>query len=217
MSIPRDVLVSPRVGVVSRLALLLPQPQDLVDGLCRTLHVPVTHLVVLGMSAFAGAVDAVGGVTVEVPAPVRDSGSGLDLPRAGAVRLDGIQALALVRSRHPETLVGDRWTPVDDTAGTARRTTSVGEVFDALARAVHRARAPWTLQRLAWTVTGGLRVDSTTGLTGLLDLAPGGVTVRDLPVVPVAGAADGVGAAAGPDTFAALTAAGFGDSCTPAG
>ena len=217
VSIPRDVLVSPAAGVVSRLALLLDRPQDLVDGLCRTLHVPVDHLVVLSMSAFAQAVDDVGGVTVSVPAPVRDAGSGLDLPRAGAVRLDGTQALALVRSRHPETMVDGRWTPVDDDAGTARRTASIGEVFGALAGKARAARSsPWTLQRLAWAVTGGLRTDTHTGLTDLAGLDPGGTSVTDLPVTPVPGPADGVGAQAGPDTFAALSAAGFPATCTPA-
>lgn len=217
VSIPRDVLVSPSAGVVSRLALLLDRPQDLVDGLCRTLHVPVDHLVVLSMAAFARAVDDLGGVTVTIPAPVRDAGSGLDLPRAGPVRLDGTQALALVRSRHPETLADGRWTPVDDDAGTARRTASIGQVFGALARKARAAEgSPWTLQRLAWTVTGGLRTDPGTGLVSLAGFDPGGAPVVDLPVTPVPGSVDGVGAQAGPGTFAALAAAGYPSQCTPA-
>ncbi|MHA3702384.1 LCP family protein [Jatrophihabitans sp. YIM 134969] len=219
ISVPRDLLLSAGDGSISRLALLLARPQDLVDGLCRTLHLPVDHLVVIGMDAFAGAVDDVGGVTVEIPSPVRDRGSGLDLPHAGRLRLDGAQALALVRSRHPETLVDGRWTPVDDVTGTGRRTTSVGEVFGALAGAVRTASGrPWTVQALAWTATGSLRTDAGTGVTDLLRLADsdlGDVAVRDLPVEPVPGATDGVGAQIGPDTLRTVADAGFPSDCSP--
>lgn len=63
------------------------------------------------LAGFADVVDAVGGVEVDVPEPVRDRAAGLEILRPGRQTVDGLTALALVRSRHPEHLVDGVWTP----------------------------------------------------------------------------------------------------------
>ena len=59
----------------------------------------INHHVVVDFSGFKRMVDALGGVNVCLPKPVRDVRSGLDLP-AGRQEVDGEQALAYVRTRY---------------------------------------------------------------------------------------------------------------------
>ncbi len=60
----------------------------------------------------------VGGVGVSLDAPVRDTYTGLDLP-AGTQVLDGVSALAAVRSRHTEVLTDATWTTLSEADGAA--------------------------------------------------------------------------------------------------
>jgi LCP family protein required for cell wall assembly len=180
LSVPRDVVVRGTRG--GRLALSwLAGPGSTVAGLC-SLGIPTGHLVSVDLGGFAGLVDAAGGIDVEVPAPVRDPYSGLDLPVAGRRHLDGTTALALVRSRHPEHLSGGRWVPAPvDPDG---RAAAAGTVLRALAAAVRADRArPWRLQGVAWAASGALGLDDGTSpaeLAGLL-----GRPLRSAAVLPV--------------------------------
>lgn len=216
ISVPRDVLVSPRPGVVERLTLTFGRgPQELVNGLCRTLDIPATRLLIVDMRAFAGVTDILGGVTVTNPAPVRDNYSGLYIAKAGRVHLDGVDALALVRSRQPQVLGPSGWTAVSPTVGDDDRTRWIGVVFKSLeARAWSDRWNPFRMQRLAWTALGGLTTDDGTGLFQLPGILHGGAVVESLPVRPLA--TNGVGAAADAATFRTLTDSGFSRSCTPA-
>jgi LCP family protein required for cell wall assembly len=186
LSVPRDVVVATPSGS-GRLALSwLHGPASTVAGLCR-LGIPTGHLVTVDLAGFAAVVDAVGGVDVDVPAPVRDPLSGLDLATAGRRHLDGRTALALVRSRHPEGLVDGRWVPAaPDPDG---RAAAAGTVLQALAAAGRASTAaPWRLQGLAWAASGALGVDDGTApaaLAGLLGRPLASVDV--LPVGPPVG------------------------------
>jgi LCP family protein required for cell wall assembly len=213
LSVPRDTLVSPQPGVTTRLTLTLSEgPQPLVDGLCRTLHIPATHLVIINMKAFAAVINALGGVTITNPVTVRDPYSGLNLQQTGQVHLNGVQSLALVRSRHPETLTASGWVVATSAQGDADRTKWIGAMFRSLAT---RARGdrwnPITLQSVAWAATGGLTTDKRTGLMALLRLNIHGATPTNLPVQVLG--PSGVGAAADAATYQALAASGFTQSC----
>jgi LCP family protein required for cell wall assembly len=90
----------------------------LVQTIQERFGVPVHHYVGVDFEGFRELVDAIGGVTISLDAPVRDHNrrtgrneSGLDIPTAGCVTLDGDQALAYVRSRHFERFVFLRWVP----------------------------------------------------------------------------------------------------------
>ena len=164
-SVPRDVVAhGPTPG---RLALTwLDGPQATVDALCD-LGIPTDHLVAADLGGFAGLVDAAGGLDVDVPEPVRDPAAGLELRSAGPQRVDGDTALALVRSRHPEHLMGGTWVPA--TVDPDGRASAAGSVLAALRDAV-MAR-PWRLQTVAWQASDALSVDggtSPTDLTALL-------------------------------------------------
>ncbi|MGY1634239.1 LCP family protein [Geodermatophilus sp. SYSU D01186] len=200
LSVPRDLVV-PGGDRPRRLALTwLQGPQSTVDALCD-LGIPTDHLVTVDLAGFAAVVDAVGGLRLDVPQPVRDPAAGLHVPEAGPQHVDGRTALALVRSRHPEHLVDGRWQPAAvDPDG---RASAAATVLTALVGAVRGAGLePWRLQRVGWAATGALTVDAGTSATDLTSLAtvdPGEVEVLPArapdPGLPLRFATAGTGAA----------------------
>jgi anionic cell wall polymer biosynthesis LytR-Cps2A-Psr (LCP) family protein len=96
--------------------------------------VPIDHYVQLGFEGFVDLVDEAGGLDVAVRQAVRDEATGLDLTAAPCARLDGEQALALVRARRLEVLEGDTWLldATGDLGRIARAQAVLGSVVDAL-------------------------------------------------------------------------------------
>ena len=200
LSVPRDVLVS-RGRSAHRLALSwLDGPQAVVDGLC-SLGIPTDRLVTVDLAGFTAVVDAVGGLTVDVPRPVRDPAAGLLLRATGDVRVDGATALALVRSRHPEHLVEGAWVPAD--VDPDARSHAAGTVLAALqVRVQGSVLRPWRLQSFAWSASGAVAVDPGTSATDLFALAR--ADIGGMQVLPVG---DPVGASlARPPTAETATA-----------
>ena len=183
-------------------------PQAFVDGLCRSLAMPVDHLAVVNLRGFVTLVDAVGGVDVTLEHPLRDEHAHIDLP-AGTQRLDGRAALGFVRSRQGEILVDGTWTA--DPEGAAGRQRRGGEVFRALLGRL--PRNPVTLYSLAWRT---LPETSLSDGTSLLDLTG----FRDLPGdftrIPVEGGrdADDWVATVNDQTRAALAETGLAGGCS---
>lgn len=217
VSVPRDLLVTDQ-GYPMRLAMTLQHgPQRLLDAMCTSLGVPADHFVGLHFDGFVDVVDAAGGVDVTLSHAVRDPLSGLNL-RAGRQRIDGAQALALIRSRTSEQLVDGAWVPtttgVDDRAGWGAR------VLGALAqRLSDTALAPVTLQRVAWAVTGALWTDDETGLLDLVRVGARSPSVGELPHGPAMGTPPPGAAVPLPpneQTRETLSGLGLGDECTPA-
>ena len=116
VSIPRDLYVAipeattDRINTVYQVAKRSQRdPLELLSRVVEdTLKLPVEHALALDLGVFERAVDAVGGVDVEVPCPIRDNfvdtrePSGrrlLDLDE-GRHHLDGATAAMYVRSRH---------------------------------------------------------------------------------------------------------------------
>jgi LCP family protein required for cell wall assembly len=198
--------------VFERLTLtFLHGPQGVVDGLCQSLGITADHLVIVDFRSFAAIVDEVGGIEVDLPFPLRDPVTGLDLGRAGTVHLDGRQALALVRSRQPQQFVRGRWTAAAD--GSEQRTDWAGKVLSAVLQAARRRRPdPWALQQLAWTASESLTTDPGTGLFDLLHLSELHGPVEPLPARAVANSLAVVPDAA---TARALANAGYARRCVP--
>ena len=107
LSIPRDLYV-PVAGTGGRArinAALARGPDQLVRTIKADFGIPVSHYLLVDFDGFRAVVDAVGGVRLDFPAPVRDDAgghdnSGLLVTTPGCRLLDGDQALALARSRH---------------------------------------------------------------------------------------------------------------------
>jgi LCP family protein required for cell wall assembly len=180
LSVPRDLLVLQDQRPTRLTLTWRDGPEATIDALC-SIGIDADHLVTVDFAGFAEVVDAAGGLTVDVPVPVRDPGAGLELPRAGVQHVDGRTALALVRSRHPQHLVGGAWTPVPmDPDGRASAAGAVlGALVDSGRGAVTR---PWRLQAVGWATTGALTVDPGTSATDLAELA--GADLSTVEVVP---------------------------------
>lgn len=215
ISVPRDLLLTRAEGGVERAALTYAEggPQALVDGLCRTLGVPATHLAVINRRGFRDVVDALGGVTVHISEPVRDRKANLEVDETGDVHLDGADALALVRSRHPQRLVGGTWLGVGERAGAITRARNAAAVFNAIRSQAGDLRAnPIRLQRTLWTATGAITLDADSDLTDLLGLvhAHGPLTVLPAGRLPRT-----IALLLNERTRGVLAASGYPPTCTP--
>jgi LCP family protein required for cell wall assembly len=107
LSIPRDLYVPVAgTGTSAKINSALHRgPSEVVQTIQANLGIPIHHYLLVDFNGFREVVDALGGVSMHFPRPVRDGAdghnlSGLHVPRAGCQRLDGDQALALARSRH---------------------------------------------------------------------------------------------------------------------
>ena len=112
VSVPRDLYVpiadttySDRVNT----AFAVGGPDQLVATIQRALGITINHYVQVDFVGFKDIVETVGGVTIYLPYPVRDAGSGLDIGKAGCFDLNGQQALSWVRSRKIEFLINGTW------------------------------------------------------------------------------------------------------------
>lgn len=161
MSIPRDLWVRRADGSEGRINAAYRQgPENLIRTV-QGLGIPVHHYVEVDFVTFAGMVDGVGGVTIEIPHPARDEASGLDLPEAGLVTLDGTQGLAYVRSRRYSELIDGTWRtdPTGDLGRVQRQQTFLRAVMGE----VGSSRNPIELARVSGAVSGGLRMDDQMG------------------------------------------------------
>jgi LCP family protein required for cell wall assembly len=107
LSIPRDLYVPiAGTGHSAKINAAFDKgPDQLVDTLQRALAIPINHYLLVNFDGFRHVVDALGGVDLDFPVPVRDwvdghNQSGLNVPAPGCRHVDGTQALALARSRY---------------------------------------------------------------------------------------------------------------------
>ena len=155
VAIPRDVAVDLTVGT-QRLGWAIEYGglRSLVDAVADLTGLRIDHVAAVDVATLARAVNALGGIDVEVPADARDGRTGVDLV-AGSQRLSGADVVAYVRSRLDES----------DTPGVApfvlgdegRR-----ERLQIVAHGLRRRWASaswWRLLRTVWTLRGRLLVD----------------------------------------------------------
>lgn len=74
-------------------------PACVVKTVEKMSGVRIDHYLEINFAGFKDLVDAIGGVTVDVPQDIDDKASGLHLT-AGPQKLDGAESLAYVRTRH---------------------------------------------------------------------------------------------------------------------
>ncbi|KJF18218.1 LCP family protein [Acidithrix ferrooxidans] len=110
VSIPRDLFMPiPGTKKLQRVdAALNPtkatgtaeNPNQLVKTIEYDLGIPIQHYVELNFDSFQGIVNALGGIKMYFPMPVKDAYSGLNITKPGCITLNGFQALEVVRARH---------------------------------------------------------------------------------------------------------------------
>lgn len=176
LSIPRDLWVTyPSTGEEGRINGAFAQgPAELVATV-ESLGIPISHYIQIDFTSFAGLVDAVGGVTLDIPHPAFDEMSGLAIETSGQVTLTGAQAVAYVRSRqYTEVIDGE---PVTDPTGDIGRTTRQRAFLAALFSRMGSTRNPFAAGSAATAVAPGLAIDDTMTFLDALRL---GWNVRSL-------------------------------------
>jgi len=112
LSIPRDLYL-PIAGTGKsdkvNSAFALGGAPRLIATVQQGLGITINHFAEVDFVGFKDIVDAVGGVTIFVPTSARDAFTGLQVGKPGCINLDGIAALAWVRSRHYEYLSQGKW------------------------------------------------------------------------------------------------------------
>ncbi|MFV2039770.1 MAG: LCP family protein, partial [Acidimicrobiales bacterium] len=180
VSLPRDLWVAidggPQQAKLNAATASQNGPAALIRTVQSELRIPIHHYLEVDIAGFLSVVDALGGITLDFPAPTCDPKSGLDVRETGAVALSPEQALAYVRSRtYTEfdvngtaglscaqirsaglgTVVGNA-----DFGRTERQRLFLLAVFDKISS----TRNPVTLLRVLSGLTDGLRVDDTMGM-----------------------------------------------------
>jgi LCP family protein required for cell wall assembly len=193
VSFPRDLRVAQpgRKGLRRINESFEAGPQGVIDVLEANFHIPVHHYIQLDFSGFRGMVDAIGGVQMYVPAPVRDRKTGLDVRQAGCVVFDGRQALAWVRSRNFSYLEAGKWR-TDPRADIGRIERQQEFIRRLMAQAIRRgALNPMRANRLANAALANLTLDSTFKARDGLRLVrafkgvgPAAVEMLAIPTVP---------------------------------
>ena len=162
LSLNRDLWVAnPATGENGRLnATYNTGPANLIQAVTENFGIPINNYIEIDFVSFGGLVDSFGGIDIGFENPAFDLASGLDVPEAGLVHLDGDQALAYVRSRHyAERINGEVVLEggLPDVNRTMRQQTFLRAVI-AMAGA---KRNPLTLMSAADKMSGGLVIDNT--------------------------------------------------------
>ncbi|HEV3462997.1 MAG TPA: LCP family protein, partial [Actinomycetota bacterium] len=197
LSIPRDlhVPVAGTGGSAKINSAFNHGPGRLLQTIQQSFGIPVHHYLLVNFDGFREVVDALGGVAMYFPRPVRDSNngrneSGLDVPRTGCQRLTGSQALALARSRYFQYRDrGGQWhaDPGTDLGRIRRQQTMLRALA---AKALSRNLAnPIRTNALVRSVVGSLTKDDRLTIGRSVALArqfrsfdPGRLTTLTLPV-----------------------------------
>ncbi len=158
MSIPRDLWVkNPRSGEMGRINSVYQSGPEYLVKAVQSLGIPVHHYVEINFVSFGSLVDALGGIDIDFPFPARDTNSGLYIDTAGPHTLNGVDALAFVRSRYYEELKDGKYTSsgLADLDRIKRQ-----QVFlKALTSKLAVQKDPSALARTMGSLGGGVKID----------------------------------------------------------
>lgn len=209
LSIPRDLIIDKDGHSAERLTDVMTRGrQQLMDGLCRTLGVSTTNVLLINFPAFVSVVDAVGGVSVETPNGLRDARSHLRLT-PGRHTLNGSQALAYVRARHAESRDAGRW--VEEAQGFYGRQHRAAEVASKVAVKL-RARTPLLWRQVAVDASPDVELSSGANPLDLLALRDS----TDYSILPTTDYGNELAQYATAESREALARFGIAPGCTPA-
>jgi LCP family protein required for cell wall assembly len=174
LSIPRDLFVDlpPHsvAGSVGKIdGALNDGPDNLIAAITSSLGIPINHYVEINFDGFRRSIDAIGGIRMNFPTPLRDTLSGLRINQVGCQSLNGTTALAVVRARHLQYLSNGRWLddPLSDLARIRRDHTFL-RVFVTASKA--QATNPFKLNSLIGALLNQVTVDSGMNLNTFINL-----------------------------------------------
>jgi len=195
LSIPRDLYVKIAGGTRSdriNSSFSSGGPKTLIQTIKDNLGIQVNHYMEVDFVGFRDIVNTVGGVSVYVPAPARDTMSGLDIKEPGCIRFDGDVGLSWVRSRHYEYFESGKWR-TDPTSDLGRIQRQQDFIRRMMRKAVSSGLSnPLTLNRLVGIGVKDVTIDSSMSTSDLVRVArrfkslnPDTVDMLTLPTTPV--------------------------------
>jgi LCP family protein required for cell wall assembly len=192
LSLPRDLYI-PIAGLrgSDRInSAIQGGPKRLIETIKNDFGIPINHYIEMNFFAFRSVVAAIDGVPIYFTTPVRDIKTGLNVPEAGCITLDPVQALAFARSRAYEYFQNGRWRtdPTGDYGRISRQQEFIRKV---IRRAIDKgARNPAVLNDLISTGAAALHLDPTITAGQLIDVGkrfkdfnPDNLEMSTLPVV----------------------------------
>ena len=178
-SLHRDLMVTiadtGKVGMINA-AYSRPDgtgPQNLINTIKQNFDIDINHFIAVDFQSFRQVVDAVGGVNMYFPYPVRDTRSGLyqyDVP--ACVTLNGEQGLAFARSRYFQIMnENGRWES-DGSADLGRVQRQQIFIQRAMAKALSQVKSnPLRLRELVDIGVSNVTLDPNLTIGDMLDLA----------------------------------------------
>jgi LCP family protein required for cell wall assembly len=177
LSIPRDLWVDipgdeSGISGMNRInAAFNSGPDLLVQTIEQDLGIPINHYMSVDFPGFSGMVNALGGITMDFPTPVKDAYTGLDVTTTGCQVVNGTVALQLVRSRHLYYMdANGEW--VYDGQSDFSRIQRQDAFFRAvLAKVDASITNPFTINAFIGAAVGNLTIDDTLSQDDLLHIA----------------------------------------------
>jgi len=142
----------------------------LVDEVASLTGERPQHLLLVNFEAFTQVINAVGGVNVYLPRTIRDHDAHLRQLDAGCQHLDGVMALAYVRSRHTQSLRGGIWFD-DNSASDFGRIERQHQVLSSLSTRILSPALPLHLTSLINAAGKGVTIDDGLGLQDAIAIA----------------------------------------------
>ncbi len=162
LSIPRDLYVPLDGGGEGRINSSFNGEGGearLVNTIEANFGIDINHYAEVNFVGFQDIVEGLGGVPIWFDYPMRDAGSGLDIPNAGCQILDGFQALAFTRGRHVEYFSDGAW-HTDGTGDLGRS-----------------SRQQYFIRRVADTTLKKINITELGTLNNVLDIAGANLTI----------------------------------------
>jgi|LakMenE01Jun11ns_1017448.scaffolds.fasta_scaffold9939023_2 LCP family protein required for cell wall assembly len=107
ISIPRDLYIEKYGNRVN--TLYNRSPKIFADEVSNLLGLKVDHMIAVNFQAFVSIYEIFGGLTLDIPYPVRDEKAKLYIEEAGCQNLNGIELLAFARSRNWQVYKNGAW------------------------------------------------------------------------------------------------------------
>ena len=134
-------------------------PDLLVQTIEQDLGIPINHYMSVNFDGFSGMVNALGGITMDFPTPVKDQYTGLDVTTTGCQVVNGTVALQLVRSRHLYYKDADGYWQYDGQSDFSRIQRQDSFFRAVLAKVNASITNPFTINSFIGASVGNLTID----------------------------------------------------------
>jgi LCP family protein required for cell wall assembly len=177
LSIPRDLWVDipGNVNGISGMnrinAAFNSGPDLLIQTIQQVLGIPINHYMSVNFPGFSGMVNALGGITMDFPTPVKDQYTGLDVTTTGCQVVNGTVALQLVRSRHLNYMGSNGYWQYDGLSDFSRIQRQDAFFRAVLAKVNASITNPLTINSFIGASVGNLTIDDQLSQSDLFHMA----------------------------------------------